>query len=761
MKVNLGLPQLALGVIALAGLLYSGHDSPPRDVLGARFAAERRWHAGLLTLATVVLLFLSLPVSTPVWENLPLIRFVQFPWRLVGRAALPLALLAGAVPILLPRRTCLVPLVAVSAVAALSLVSFPWLYPTPCSFPSSPTIATVMDFERSSGLTGVDPLGAYLPRWVSQRPESSPMEAALREGSTPRRVDSASHPAGATLLRESYGPNRATIELETPARFQATYHTFSFPGWTVRIDGERIPIEPLAETGLISFSVPSGRHTLTIRWGSTPLRTGAAIISLLGLVALALLSRSAASHQIGQSLAPPIQRASAWLIVLALALPAIKTGLVDSGYTPLYRQGLTDEQAPALQHARSASFADGLELLGYQITRAPAGAEFRIDLTWTASQSPTGNYSTRVALVDADGLIWSAKETFRPRGYQRHPATPEWRPGAWVWDSHSVPILPGTPPGTYQLKLTVFDRATLAPLNVLDSAGRVAGPDLVIGELDVERPRTAPLDLPMQYTINEQWGDLALLGANLDRAEAAPGNPALVTLFWEAKARLPSLTARLELLDPLGAIVREWQIPLVREDYPSSDWSGDDKLMGQHPLSIPGRVGNGEHTWQLTVLDEAGAPIGPSITLGSLTISAPDRLWEMPAAISASDVQISLPSGAPFARLSGYRLDQSSEELDLTLVWQAQAETETNYRVFVHLFAPDGGVVSQSDGVPAAWTRPTLGWRPGEYIVDEHTLSLPDDPPTGEYTLVAGLYDLATGDRLDASQNIMIKIRVP
>jgi hypothetical protein len=142
-------------------------------------------------------------------------------------------------------------------------------------------------------------------------------------------------------------------------------------------------------------------------------------------------------------------------------------------------------------------------------------------------------------------------------------------------------------------------------------------------------------------------------------------------------------------------------------------------------------------------------------------ISAPDRLWEAPAAISATDLQYALPSGAPFARLAGFRREPTNEDLNLTLVWQAQTETETNYRVYLQLLAPDGEMVSQSDGVPAAWTRPTSGWAPGEYVIDGHQLPLPEELPAGEYTLITGLYDPATGDRLDASQNIITVITLP
>ena len=55
---------------------------------------ERWWHIWFMVGATAVFLFMALPSSLWVWENLPLIDFVQFPWRFVGRAALPVAFLA-------------------------------------------------------------------------------------------------------------------------------------------------------------------------------------------------------------------------------------------------------------------------------------------------------------------------------------------------------------------------------------------------------------------------------------------------------------------------------------------------------------------------------------------------------------------------------------------------------------------------------------------------------------------------------------------
>jgi hypothetical protein len=91
---------------------------------------------------------------------------------------------------------------------------------------------------------------------------------------------------------------------------------------------------------------------------------------------------------------------------------------------------------------------------------------------------------------------------------------------------------------------------------------------------------------------------------------------------------------------------------------------------------------------------------------------------------------------------------QPPARLTVSLIWQAHAEVETSYRVFLHLLRADGSLLTQSDGEPVKWTRPTTGWAPGEVIVDERVLEIPAGVFPGEYALVAGLYEPDTGDRL-------------
>ena len=89
------------------------------------------------------------------------------------------------------------------------------------------------------------------------------------------------------------------------------------------------------------------------------------------------------------------------------------------------------------------------------------------------------------------------------------------------------------------------------------------------------------------------------------------------------------------------------------------------------------------------------------------------------------------------------------ETVPVTLYWRATGPVEANYQVFVHLI-PLGGraPAAQSDRLNPG-DYPTTRWSPERYVRDAHTLALPADLAPGQYLIAAGLYDLATGDRLE------------
>jgi hypothetical protein len=86
-------------------------------------------------------------------------------------------------------------------------------------------------------------------------------------------------------------------------------------------------------------------------------------------------------------------------------------------------------------------------------------------------------------------------------------------------------------------------------------------------------------------------------------------------------------------------------------------------------------------------------------------------------------------------RLLGMRPISNKE---LILFWQAIADMQTDYTIFVHLLDAEGKTLVNADHLPS---RPTREWRPGQVIPDRVSLSLPPGLSPGDYQVEVGLYD--------------------
>ena len=89
--------------------------------------------------------------------------------------------------------------------------------------------------------------------------------------------------------------------------------------------------------------------------------------------------------------------------------------------------------------------------------------------------------------------------------------------------------------------------------------------------------------------------------------------------------------------------------------------------------------------------------------------------------------------------------------LPVALFWSAEKQLAKDYTVFVHVVDRDGQMVGQRDQVPAAGKAPTSGWAPGSLIADEYRVPIQAGAGNGPYRVYVGMYDPATGTRLDVT----------
>ena len=107
--------------------------------------------------------------------------------------------------------------------------------------------------------------------------------------------------------------------------------------------------------------------------------------------------------------------------------------------------------------------------------------------------------------------------------------------------------------------------------------------------------------------------------------------------------------------------------------------------------------------------------------------------------------------------LLGYDLDATThaagEPLHLTLYSRGLSAMDANYTVFVHLLGPQdpdtgGSLWGQDDSEPCRRFYPTSSWDVGEIVIDQFTVPIPVDAPTGDYELAMGFYQWPTLERL-------------
>ena len=744
-----------------------------------RLDRPTRWRVTWLIGFGVAFALLTLPISQPLWDRVPLLSYVQFPWRFLGPAAFSVALLAGAAvtpaastegvdvrlrraqsrrdqPNAQPEGRSRRSLQSAIMIFLLVLGNLGWFYPRHCAPPEDTSIAGMIAWERATDTLGTTAKGEYLPIWVHRLPTDPALDSAYAAGGSVVRLPPESLPAGAHVIHADYGPVDATIELESPVPFRARYLAFYYPGWRVTVDGVPIPITPTDPDGLVSFDVPAGRHTVRVRFGETGLRLAADALSLLSLAILvvALLipyHASRITHHVSRfTFHASSITGSQWLpLATAILILIAKLALVDRFDTPLRRNNLVADRLRGVDVPTGITFGDEFVLLGHDglPDSVSSGERFEVTTYWRALQPGGPNYGVTVHVVDAQGQRWHGPDVRTPRWHRTPPPVQEWPPDQYAIVALFVPLLPGIPPGTYTVEAVAFERDTLAPLTAHDAEGRALGPALPLGQVTITAPRRPPdpdaLGIHRRFDI--PLGPLTLLGADFDRDQAAPGDPILLTTFWRADEQpTEDLAVHLALLAPDGSPAAEYDLPPTVSWHPTSAWQPDDVWRGQHILHLPADMDSGDYTWHLRLSHTPTHPIS------QLSITAPDRTFTSPPV----DIETETHLG-DVVTLRGATLQpetrtlQPGTSLTTTLVWRAEEQTSTSYHVFLHLIGPDGTLVAQSDGIPADWTRPTTGWLPGEYVTDARALTIPSEAPAGDYILSVGLY-IPGGARLAA-----------
>jgi len=258
-------------------------------VLGGLIAVLVRWYrarrverqGGFVVVLLLISTFMITPLSRPLWDHVPLLPMVQFPWRFLSVQALAASLI---VVHIVPRQPRWERPVALSLGALVVMVALIGLQPERLHIGEEDvTVQRLMLFEYFTANVGGTVRCDYLPRWVDPRPYTS--EARWDGGTKPLPLALEGELLAAALVTQSPTSERWTVEVASPQALLAL-HTYYYPGWEALVDGETAEIEVLPGLGYIGLRLSEGIHDIQLLLGRTRVQWLAEIISAVTFVGL-------------------------------------------------------------------------------------------------------------------------------------------------------------------------------------------------------------------------------------------------------------------------------------------------------------------------------------------------------------------------------------------------------------------------------------------------------------------------------------------
>ncbi|MDE3087967.1 MAG: DUF2723 domain-containing protein [Chloroflexota bacterium] len=449
--------------------------------------------------------------------------------------------------------------------------------------------------------------------------------------------------------------------------------------------------------------------------------------------------------------------------------------------------------APRISHPLDPAQEFGaVRLIGYDmdasrltaiqdIWHAESGRFLRVTLYWQATDKIANDTMVSLKLLRGDQRVFGQID-HRPV-LDAYPTT-AWRPGEIIADTYALPLSLGVTPGDYVIDVTMYDA----------NSGNVIGQhplDRIALDADVTAPRREAQsrargddvsfaqalagysldEWNIAHVTDDDLGALSLAGYSLDVNSATrPGDTLPLMLLWRAGAKkLPdNLLVRVWLENSNGDTIASRDTP-ISVGYPPFLWQPGAYVRDWPLLRVPANVADGKYSVRLAVarnnqlLGSALLPFYPSVVkLGQIEIKSRPRLLTAPAVPRPLEVAFDNK-----IRLLGYDVtgDPAQRTIQITLYWKSLAQMDTSYTVFTHLLDSSNVVRASGDAVPGNGDLPTTTWIEGEYLTDVHTMTLPTDLPAGAYTIEIGVYDPATGARLNTADGqdhlILTSVNMP
>ena len=215
--------------------------------------------------------FMTHERSTPIWQKIKILEYLQFPWRFLGLVIFFASFASGAIIMFLKDKRLKYLL---TGILILGLLFSTRVYFQPERY------YQVTDEDRLSGeqweLALTNAIFDYLPIYAEMPPaEEAPELPQIINGE-----------GEVFNLLKGTDWQEFNLEVRGEEKVEVRLSLYDFPGWTVWIDGERTEINHDNFLGLITFKVPPGEYQVRAKLLNTPVRNLGNLMSLIGWLGL-------------------------------------------------------------------------------------------------------------------------------------------------------------------------------------------------------------------------------------------------------------------------------------------------------------------------------------------------------------------------------------------------------------------------------------------------------------------------------------------
>jgi len=211
--------------------------------------------------------FMTHSRSTPIWQRIKILEYLQFPWRFLGLVAFFSSFFSGAIVSLIKPKKLKYAIFFLLGIGVVAL-NANYFRPEKYFFEEK-------DADRLSGKKWQESLNNaifdYLPIYAHYPPgEEAPKSPQVISG----KIE---------ILDFKKGTNWQEFRVKTQEGGKIQLSCYYFPYWTVWVDGNRVKIDYDNFFGLITFEVSPGEHQVKAKLLDTPIRKTGNIISLVSI----------------------------------------------------------------------------------------------------------------------------------------------------------------------------------------------------------------------------------------------------------------------------------------------------------------------------------------------------------------------------------------------------------------------------------------------------------------------------------------------